>query len=70
MDEFPVKIVLLEYSPRAQTVYVRGVWRDGKQVRLAKVHEDNQQNYVRVHEGFDSLEQCVGFSGLVPEVKP
>lgn len=66
MQEFPIKVVLLEYSPRDQCLWVRGLWREGKQPRLAPIHEDNQQNYVRVFEGMDNLANSVGFSGLAP----
>jgi len=70
MDEFPVKIVLLEYSPRQKRVFVRGVWSEARRPRrMAPIAEDNQQNYVRVHEGFDNLERGLGFSGLIPEAK-
>lgn len=66
MQEFPIKIVLLEYSPREQRVFVRAVMRaDAERMVLAPIHEDNQQNYVRVFEGFDNVGNGVGFSGLV-----
>lgn len=67
MHEFPRKLILLEYSPRDRRVYVRAVWPDGKRERLAPIHEDNQQSYVCVFEGFDNMANGVGFAGLVPE---
>ena len=70
MDEFPVKVVLLEYSPTQKRVFVRGVWPELRRPgRLAPIAEENQQNFVRVHEGFDNMERGIGFSGLVPEEK-
>lgn len=67
MSEFPTKIVLLEYIPTEKRVVVRGVWRDGKQQKLAPIFEGNPQNYVRVFEGFDNMCNGVGFTGLVAE---
>lgn len=51
-----VKQVLLEYSPRDEAVFVRGIWADGKAPSLAPIHEDNSQRLVRVTEGVDNLE--------------
>lgn len=59
-----VKIVLLEYSPRAKRVFVRGVWPDsGEPWSLPPKEPDNQQNYVKVFEGIDHG-FSVGFDGL------
>ncbi|HZE69900.1 MAG TPA: hypothetical protein VE135_10300 [Pyrinomonadaceae bacterium] len=49
------KIVLIEYSPRDKLVYVRGIWPEQRVQRLAPIHEDNTQEYVRVTEGMDNI---------------
>lgn len=67
MHEFPLKVILVEFSPREKAIYIRALWRDGKEQRLAPIHEDNKQAYVKAYEGFDNVALCMAFAGLVPE---
>jgi len=58
------KIVLIEYSPRDELVYVRGVWPEPRGQKLAPIHEDNTQEYVRVTEGMDNVGRAEVFRRL------
>lgn len=62
MQEFPLKLVLLEYSPTSKTVVVRYCAREGRMPSLPPIHEGNVQSIVRVHENWDNNERAIAFT--------